>query len=88
VIAKVRRDELIESILARFADEFGEIRGGGYVNAATRKFIRAYAERYNDLPPETRRSWPHPYVRDLLGDMRTPGPQGAFDFTTEDFTSE
>jgi ribonuclease HII len=88
VIAKVRRDELIEEILGRFTDEFGEIRGGGYVNAATRKFIRAYAERYRDLPPETRRSWPHPYVRDLLGDTRPAGPQGAFDFTNEDFTSE
>ena len=79
VIAKVERDTLIERILARFADEFGTIAGGGYVNAATRRFIRAYAERHNCLPPETRRSWPHPYVHDLLGDTRPTGAQQALE---------
>ena len=66
VVAKVQRDALIERILAVHEPEFGAIAGGGYVNAATRRFIRAYVVRYRELPPETRRSWPHPYVRDLI----------------------
>jgi ribonuclease HII len=77
VVAKVERDTLIERILGRFAGEFGEIAGGGYVNDATRRFIRAYVLRHRELPPETRRSWPHPYVRDLIGDTRPPAPHDA-----------
>lgn len=77
VIAKTLRDDLFAAICARYADEFGPIGGGGYVNDATRKFLRAFAERYRRLPDEARRSWPHPYVVDLLGDTRTPGPQLA-----------
>jgi ribonuclease HII len=79
VIAKVERDTLIEQILSRFTGEFGEIAGGGYVNAATRRFIRAYVMRHRDLPPETRRSWPHPYVHDLIGDTRPAGAQTSLD---------
>jgi ribonuclease HII len=76
VIAKVRRDELFEEIRAGYSPEFGEIAGGGYCNEGTRKFLRAYAERYNDLPCEARRSWPYPYLHDLLGDRcKMPGPQ-------------
>ena len=83
VIAKHERDTQIEAILARFTDEFGVIIGGGYVNDGTRRFIRAYVERYKQLPPETRHSWPHPYVRDLIGDTRPPGPQTELDFISE-----
>jgi ribonuclease HII len=79
VIAKVQRDMLIEAILARFTAEFGEIAGGGYVNAATRRFIRAYVERHRELPPETRRTWPHHYVHDLIGDTRPAGAQLALE---------
>lgn len=75
VIAKTLRDELFAQICARYSEEFGPIGGGGYVNDATRKFLRAYAERYKCLPDEARRSWPHPYVVDILGDVRTPRPQ-------------
>lgn len=77
VIAKTLRDQLYAAICARYADEFGPIGGGGYVNDATRRFLRAFAERYRRLPDEARRSWPHPYVVDLLGDTRLPGPQLA-----------
>ncbi|MCX5747728.1 MAG: hypothetical protein NT062_35130 [Proteobacteria bacterium] len=66
VVAKVLRDERFHAICARYQAEFGEISGGGYANAGTRKFIRAFAERYGRLPDETRRSWPHPYVADLV----------------------
>ena len=44
-------------------------------NAATRRWLRAYAERYGRLPEEARLTWPHPYVEDLIGNVRPPGPQ-------------
>jgi ribonuclease HII len=67
LVAKVRRDELFACIAARYAREFGPLRGGGYCNAGSRAFLRAYAERYRRLPPEARRSWPHDGLADLLG---------------------
>ena len=75
VIAKVLRDERFAQIRARYESELGPISGGGYSNAATRRWLRAYAERYGRLPDEARLSWPHPYVEDLIGCVRPPGPQ-------------
>src|ERR1044071_763377 len=75
VVAKVVRDERFARIRARYERELGPITGGGYANAATRRWLRAYAERYGRLPDEARLTWPHPYVEDLLGDVRPPGPQ-------------
>ncbi len=75
VIAKVERDRAFHAIRARYSGEFGDIAGGGYANAATRRFVRAYVERYRALPPECRRTWPHPYVHDLIGDTHPPGVQ-------------
>jgi ribonuclease HII len=57
IVAKDLRDTLFAAIAARYAEEFGELRGGGYVNAGTAEFLRRYHERYCCLPPETRRSW-------------------------------
>ncbi len=68
VMAKHRRDEIFKQICNRYRSEFGELRGGGYVNQGTRDFLRAYALAYHGLPPEARRSWPHEYLRDILGD--------------------
>ena len=67
VLAKQRRDEIFARICQRYGPLFGEVRGGGYVNERTREFLRAYARRYRGLPPEARRSWPHEYLRDILG---------------------
>jgi ribonuclease HII len=70
IVAKVRRDELWGKICRRYAPEFGDElvgAGGGYVNAPTRAFLRAYIRRYKRLPPEGRRSWPWDFARDLLG---------------------
>ena len=75
VVAKVLRDELFHAIKARYEAEFGPITGGGYSNAATRRWVRAYCERHGKLPDEARRSWPHVYVEDLIGNVRTPKPQ-------------
>lgn len=70
VVAKVLRDDRFHQIRKRYEKDFGAIAGGGYANAHTRKFLRAYAERHGRLPEETRLSWPHPYVADLLGDVQ------------------
>jgi ribonuclease HII len=75
VIAKVTRDRRFAQIRARYETELGPITGGGYANAATRRWLRAYAERHGRLPDEARLSWPHPYVEDLIGCVRPPGPQ-------------
>jgi ribonuclease HII len=66
VVAKVRRDALFAQISARYEPDFGPITGWGYVNDGTRRFLRAYAERHRCLPPEARRSWPHPYLAGLV----------------------
>jgi ribonuclease HII len=63
ICAKVRRDELFACIAARYAADFGPVEGGGYVNAATRAFARAYIRRHGTLPPEARHSWPWAGVR-------------------------
>jgi ribonuclease HII len=75
VVAKVLRDERFAQIRARYETEVGPITGGGYANAATRRWLRAYVERYGRLPEEARLTWPHPYVEDLIGCVRPPGPQ-------------
>lgn len=58
VAAKVERDRLFATIAARYAEALGPITGGGYVNAATRSFVRRYVRAYGTLPPEARRTWP------------------------------
>jgi ribonuclease HII len=75
VVAKVVRDERFARIRARYERELGPIAGGGYANAHTRRWLRAYCERYGRLPEEARLTWPHPYVEDLIGSVRPPGPQ-------------
>ncbi len=75
VVAKAIRDERFNAIRTRYEAELGPITGGGYANAATRKWLRAYVERYGRLPAETRLSWPHPYVHDLIGDTKLARPQ-------------
>lgn len=57
IVAKDARDRAFGVIAQRYAEEFGPVRGGGYPNVATRRFLRAYEERYGSLPPEARRSW-------------------------------
>ncbi len=61
ILAKHARDEAFATILARYQPEFGEIRGGGYPNAATRRFLTAYAEANGGaLPDEARKTWGRP----------------------------
>ena len=70
VIAKTIRDERFNEIKQRYEAEFGPITGGGYSNAATRAWVRAYVEKYKRLPDEARLSWPDPFCADLLGHVR------------------
>jgi ribonuclease HII len=74
VVAKVLRDECFHEIRKRYEGEIGPIAGGGYANAATRRWLRAYVELHGRLPTETRLTWPHPYVADLI-DVSRPTPQ-------------
>jgi ribonuclease HII len=74
IVAKDRRDNLFETIAARYRQEFGEVRGGGYVNGATADFLRRYYERYGRFPQETRRSWGWRLLREL-----DPPPLPLFD---------
>jgi ribonuclease HII len=60
ILAKDARDQAFAAIAARYEPDFGPIKGGGYLNAATRRFLDAYHERHGDLPPEARRSWGAP----------------------------
>ena len=57
ILAKDSRDRAFEEIASRYGRDFGPIRGGGYLNAATRAFLDAYAERHGTMPPEARKSW-------------------------------
>jgi len=74
IVAKDARDRLFGVIAERYAPEFGEVRGGGYVNAATAAFLRRFHERYGRLPDETRRSWSWRLLREL-----EPPPLPLFD---------
>lgn len=75
VVAKALRDHRFDQIRSRYEHELGPITGGGYANAATRRWLRAYCERYGRLPEEARLTWPHPYVEDLIGPLSRPTPQ-------------
>ncbi len=75
VIAKVIRDDRFNAIRRRYEPELGPISGGGYSNAATSRWLRAYVERHGCLPDEARKSWPYPHLADLLGHVRPLEPQ-------------
>lgn len=65
IVAKVERDALYQSIVEGFEAELGPIRGGGYVNQETARFLRAYFERFGELPPHVRESWDWSVLREL-----------------------
>ena len=75
VVAKVIRDDRFNQIKRQYEQQLGPIMGGGYANAATRRWVRAYVELHGKLPAEARLSWPYPFVIDLIGDVQLKGPQ-------------
>jgi len=58
--AKDLRDQLFAAIALRYQEEFGDLAGGGYMNAPTRAFVAEHLRRHGCLPPEARKSWPWP----------------------------
>jgi len=74
IVAKDHRDRLFSAIAERYRQEFGELRGGGYVNAATASFLRRHHRRYGCLPLETRRSWAWAVLLELGS---SPGRRGS-----------
>lgn len=73
IVAKDHRDEVFRKFAKRYASEFGPIRGGGYANAATERFLRAYHRKYRALPPEVRLTWQWPIIQELVGIQTTLG---------------
>ncbi len=57
ILAKDARDKAFAEIASRYEGDFGPLRGGGYLNAATRTFLDAYKAKHGALPPEARKSW-------------------------------
>jgi ribonuclease HII len=54
ILAKVRRDEQVRMI----EQEIGEPIGSGYTSDPnTIRFLESWLERYDELPPHTRKSW-------------------------------
>jgi len=60
ILAKTERDRAYAALCAPLLPDLGPIRGEGYPNAATARFLEAHLERFGTLPPETRRSWRWP----------------------------
>ncbi len=76
IVAKHARDEAFAAIARRYAPEFGALAGGGYLNAATRRFLDAYAARHGGLPPEARKSWGAAKIEeDPVAPVAPPDPQ-------------
>lgn len=57
ILAKTTRDDCFAEIRARYEPGLGPIRGEGYPNRATARFLEAYVDRHGEIPPEMRRSW-------------------------------
>lgn len=80
ILAKDARDRAFGEIAERYASEFGPLTGGGYLNAATYRFLDAYRARFGGLPPEARKSWGAPKIAptavqlSLLEDGSAPTP--------------
>ncbi len=58
ILAKTTRDEHVRKIAAEIEDKLGIPLGSGYpADPVTMKFLRAWVDKYGDLPFHTRRSW-------------------------------
>jgi len=69
IVAKAERDRRLASLLEPWQAEFGPIGGGGYPNAATARFLRAFVERRRVLPPGVRLSWGWKVLQLLRGEL-------------------
>ncbi|MDH7517731.1 MAG: ribonuclease HII [Candidatus Thermoplasmatota archaeon] len=58
ILAKTVRDEHVRKIAVELEPKLGIPLGSGYpADPVTMNFLRAWVDKYGDLPPHTRRSW-------------------------------
>lgn len=57
ILAKVERDESLKKQLEKSSEVIDDIRGGGYPNAQTFKFLKEYYKLFNSLPEFLRKSY-------------------------------
>jgi ribonuclease HII len=65
ILAKVERDTRFHEIVARHEAELGPVRGGGYPNKETESFLRAYYDRFGQLPSDVRSCWSWEVLREI-----------------------
>ena len=63
IVAKSERDRLFEELIDPYFPEFGEIKGGGYANHSTLKFVNWHINNKNRLPTFYRRSYQWKYLK-------------------------
>ncbi|RMG94541.1 MAG: hypothetical protein D6705_15895 [Deltaproteobacteria bacterium] len=77
IVAKHARDEALDAVLEPHQEAFGPIRGGGYANAATRRFLLRYLEARGTLPPHVRHTFLRGGFLGTAAQQTLPyGPQG------------
>ncbi|MCP4296626.1 MAG: hypothetical protein GY786_13560 [Proteobacteria bacterium] len=61
ILAKSLRDQQFDVLCKVYKNEFGVIKGGGYCNQATLKFVQWHLQRFGKLPEFYRKSyhWKH-----------------------------
>ena len=62
ILAKDKRDQLFETLCERYNSDFGEVKGGGYANNQTLKFVKWYREAMGSLPDFYRHSYRWKYL--------------------------
>jgi len=62
ILAKSTRDRLFAEICQPYIFDFGEIKGGGYANQATLKFVKWYMGKKGALPSFYRKSYKWKYL--------------------------
>ncbi|MCC6751602.1 MAG: hypothetical protein IT371_28380 [Deltaproteobacteria bacterium] len=69
IVAKAERDARLAAELGPYEAEFGPIRGGGYCNAGTLSFLRAYGQCHGVFPACVRTSWRWPELLALRREL-------------------
>lgn len=63
ILAKSERDRLFEKLIDPYTMEYGEVKGGGYANQATLKFVKWHLKNKYKLPPFYRKSYNWKYLQ-------------------------
>lgn len=65
IVAKAERDRRMDQLFEPYQAEYGPIRGGGYPNAATARFLHEYVAQHSAFPAGVRRSWSWKVLQEL-----------------------